>query len=154
MFVVTFMVEFNIQTNSWILKANFCAANLLQGITFICQSWELYFTPYRLLSYPFSTAYPLPVLHSSSIPLFLPILPTSTHCILAAPWKYQLNGAGLVSSASSRASVSLQGLHHLSAQVSHKQVAVSEAWELSCPWMSIYISPLQWGQVTWSWKVS
>lgn len=94
--------------NSWIIKTNFfCATNLLKGITFICQSWELYFTPCRLLSYT-----PLPNVSSLLHPTVSSHF-SHLHCILVytiwlSPlWKCQLNGAGLVSSASSRALVSV-----------------------------------------------
>lgn len=84
----------------------------------------------------FSASYPLQVFHSSSVPLFLPILPTSSHrilvthhvavCTMEVPTKW------------SRASVIsfIKGLGkhvgvcvHVTAQVSHKQVAVCEAWD-------------------------
>lgn len=96
---------------------------------------------FHLVDYSATPPQLLPVLHSSSLPLFLsfyPPLPTVSLSLCVAVYTMEVptkwSRASVISfikGLGKNAGVCIHvhaGLHHLTTQVSHKQVAVCEAW--------------------------
>lgn len=129
--------------NTWIITP----ANLQRGSDFIFQPWQLYFLHFRILC----NSPPLPTISLCYIPPLSRCFCNFTHLhSLFTQWRCQLNGAGLVSSVSSRASVSMQGVClHLHIWIIwllsfHINRSLSvRLGELSCPGISVYICSLQ-----------